>query len=158
MTVRTNFLTFGLSAAILFAPMMASAEEYRVCPAEQTAIGIETVKEACGDIIKPDFEVEGQTTLSDLRSMKEKRDAFRQEVTDYGNCVTAFINSYRRPGADATSTKPDEAACAHSWAQDQVTETIREFGRTCFAFNDAALVKGEQGFAGNCYPTFGEAG
>ena len=158
MTGRSASLKFGLSTSLIVAPLTASAEDYRVCPAEQTAIGIETVKEKCGDISKPDLGVEGQTTLSDLRTMKEKRDAFRQEVTDYGTCVTEFINSYRRPGADATSTKPDEAACAHSWAQDQVTETIREFGRTCFAFNDAALVKGEQGFTGACYPTFGETG
>lgn len=153
-----SVLTFAVTATLCLSPLSAAAEDYRVCPPSQTATGIETVKEQCGDISKPDFGIEGQTTLGDIQTMKAERDAFRQDVVEYGKCVTAFINSYRRPGADASSTAPDEAACAHAWAEDQVTESIREFGRTCYAFNDAALVKGEQGFTGSCYPEFGEAG
>ena len=131
-----------------------AVDDYRVCPAEQTQIGLETVKDACGTIVKPDFEIDETTSLSDLAGLKDERDAFRQEVRDFGTCITQFINSYRRPGADASSTAPDKAACAHSWAEDQATESIREFGRSCLQFNDMALIKGEPSMQGACYPQF----
>ena len=158
MNIRKAGLTLLAMTSVCVSSLAASAEDYRVCPFKQTEIGIETVKEKCGDISRPEFEVEGQTTLEDIKTMQAKRDAFQAEVKAYGQCVTSFINSYRRPGADASSTAPDEAACAHAWAEDQVTESIREFGRTCFAFNDTALMKGEPGFEGSCYPDFGDAG
>ena len=153
-----SVLTCVAALTLSISQFAAAAEDYRVCPAEQTAVGIATVQEQCGDLIKPDFGADEETTVSDIQSMSDERDAFRQDVVEYGQCVTAFINSYRRPGADATSTAPDEAACAHAWAEDQATESIREFGRMCFAFNDNALVYGEPGFTGSCYPQFDEAG
>lgn len=158
MKVNVKFLVSAVAATGLLSSLNAYSDDYRVCPASQTQTGIETVREACGTIDRPVFETREDATLDEMGQMGEARDSFRSEVAAYSQCVTAFINSYRRPGADASSTAPDEAACAHSWAQDQLTESIREFGRACYAFNDQAMISGEEQFAGSCYPTFAEAG
>ena len=158
MKAKKAFIAFALSTYSVTMLGAASADQYRTCPFNQTQIGIETVRESCGSLTKPDFDVEGQTSLSDLKTLQRQRDRFRDDVRDYGQCVTAFINTYRRPGADANSTAPDEAACAHAWAEEQLTESIREFGRSCYAFNDDANIHGKPAFNGSCYPSFGSAG
>ena len=157
MMKSAKFLISSIVMSSLMMSFAAHADDYRVCPSSQTEIGIETVREACGSIVRPEFDPSGEASLDQMGVMGEERDAFRSEVAAYSQCVTAFINSYRRPGADASSTAPDEAACVHAWAQDQLTESIREFGRACYAFNDQAMISGEPQFSGSCYPTFAEA-
>lgn len=157
MKVRTAFVALALTVYSAAAAGSASADGYRMCPKNQTAVGIKTVRPVCGSLKKPNFRIEGQATLADITTLQRQRDEFRADVKAYGQCVTQFINSYRRPGADANSTAPDEAACAHAWAEEQLTESIREFGRSCYAFNDRANIKGAPSFKGSCYPSFGGA-
>jgi hypothetical protein len=158
MKVKTALVAFALSAYSVSVAGIASADGYKTCPKKQTAVGLKTVRATCGALNKPNFRVDGRATLADIATLQRERDEFRVDVKEFGQCVTRFINSYRRPGADANSTAPDEAACAHAWAEEQLTESIREFGRSCYAFNDRANIKGAPSFNGSCYPSFGGAG
>lgn len=136
-----------------------AANDYRVCPQPQTQKGISVVENACGKLTRPDFTPGTIGSLDELKSAEASRDAFRQDVADYGTCITNFINSYRRPGADATSTAPDEAACAHAWAEDQVTEVVRDYGRTCIEFSNRSIVDSNiEPWSGACHPTASESG
>ncbi|MEL6323125.1 MAG: hypothetical protein AAGJ29_10840 [Pseudomonadota bacterium] len=130
-----------------------AASDYRVCPAAQTEKGRRVVEEACGSINPPDFTEISIQSLPDLKMTEAKRDTFRQTVADYGVCITRFINGYRRPGADATATAPDEAACAHAWAEDQVTQAVIAYGRACIDFSNRSVTDGSiEPWTGACYP------
>ena len=105
----------------------------------------------------PDF---ANMTIADMTELKDamaKRDGFRAEVAEYGVCVTKFINSYRRPGADANSQAPDQAACAHAWAEDQSTQIVRDFGKACINFSNQTMMDAEMpDYLGNdCYLSAG---
>ena len=147
-------------AAILFISGAASASaqvyaanDYRTCPQPQTQKGLSVVESACGKIVAPSFTPGSINTLAELQSAQSERDGFRTRVDDYGTCITEFINSYRRPGADATSTAPDEAACAHAWAEDQATEVVREYGRTCIEFSNRSMRDTSiDPWSGQCHP------
>lgn len=152
MKIKAIVIGMLMTASSATAQQMASAEDYRVCPPSQTQTGLETVRQQCGSLSAPDMKVDGIASLDQIASLSTKKDSFQSEVSAYGACVTSFINSYRRPGADANSTAPDEAACAHAWAEDQLTKANREFMFTCIAYQDQAAIKGEPEFQGSCYP------
>ncbi len=153
-------------AAILFISGAASASaqvyaanDYRTCPQPQTQQGLSVVESACGKIIRPDFTPGAINSLAELEAAQSERDGFKTRVADYGTCITEFINSYRRPGADASSTAPDEAACAHAWAEDQVTQSVVEYGRTCVEFSNRSMRDTNiEPWSGDCYPKVAEAG
>lgn len=137
------------------AQQFASAGEYRTCSPAQTRTGIEAVAQTCGTLTKPAVATQFGS-YAELQQAMEARRVFRAEVQAYGQCVTEFINSYRRPGADANSTKPDEAACAHAWAQDAVTQTVMEVGRACIDYSDRSMMdRSLDIYDGACYPDFG---
>ena len=137
------------------AQQFASAGEYRTCSPAQTNSGLEAVRQACGTLTRPVIATPFGS-YEELQSALAKRASFRQEVDAYGVCVTEFINSFRRPGADANSTKPDEAACAHAWAQDAVTQTVMEVGRACIDYSDRSMMSSDLvTYDGACYPDFG---
>lgn len=145
-----------MAAGTSAAQQYASADGYRTCPQPQTSQGISVVQSACGSLTPPDFQSASFSSLDELRSAEARRDAFTAEVSEYGSCVNQFINSYRRPGADANSTAPDEAACAHSWAQDQVVQALRDFGRACIDFSNRSMVDATiEPWSGACYPSAG---
>ncbi len=137
------------------AQQYASAGEYKTCSASQTRLGMDAVRDRCGTLIKP--TVPGAlNSEAELVAALAGRDAFQSSVDAYGNCVTEFIDSFRRPGADANSTSPDEAACAHAWAEDAVTQNVMEVGRACIDYSNRAVLDPELAdYSGACYPDFG---
>lgn len=142
-----------LATGVANAQQLVAADGYRTCPADQTTKGLRVVETACGTVDRPDFSTASFSGLSDLQEAESQRDAFATSVKEYGQCVTRFINSYRRPGADANSTAPDEAACAHSWAEDQITQTVMEFGRACVDFSNRSMTdRSIDPWSGACYP------
>lgn len=148
-------LVFVASPAI--AQQYAANEAYRICPAAQTDEGIRVVKDVCGVLKAPAFDKAGFSSLSELESARSTREHFTASVDEYGQCVSRFINSYRRPGADANSKAPDQAACAHSWAEDQATKAVRDYGHACIAFSNRSMTDGDiEPWSGDCYPSVGK--
>ncbi|MCA8900993.1 MAG: hypothetical protein KDA53_07045 [Hyphomonas sp.] len=149
-----------LAAALALAALPASAQQfaaydgYRVCQKAMTDAGIRVVAEACGVLKTPDFSGAEFSSLTDLESARDTREAFTQQVDTYGACVSAFIDSYRRPGAPADSPAPDQAACAHSWAEDQATQAVRDFGKACVNFSNRSMMdRAIAPWSGDCYPS-----
>lgn len=148
-----------LSGAASASAQVYAANEYRTCPQPQTQKGLSVVESVCGKVVRPDFTPGTISSLASLQSAKAERDGFKTRVADYGTCITDFINSYRRPGADASSTSPDEAACAHAWAEDQVTQSVVEYGRACVEFSNRSMRDTNiEPWSGRCYPKVSEAG
>ncbi len=151
------------AAALVFvagsatAQQYAANEAYMVCPAAQTNEGLRVVEDACGVLKAPTFDKAGFSSLAELESARTTRESFTAKVDEYGQCVTQFINSYRRPGADANSKAPDQAACAHSWAEDQATKAVRDYGRACVAFSNRSMTDSTiKPWSGECYPSAGK--
>lgn len=149
-------LTTLLVALPAAAQQYAAADTYRVSPQSETSKGIEVVTQQCGALRRPDFSLTQFGSLSELQAAEAQRVQFSTQVSDYGVCVTQFINSYRRPGAPANSKAPDQAACAHSWAEDQATQTVREYGRACVDFSNRSMMDSRiRPWSGECYPVAG---
>lgn len=147
----------ALSLAMLACPAGAQIstlnDGYLVCPAEQTRLGVDVVHETCGTLSPPDFAATRFGSLEDLKAAEAARDAFRSDVDAYGQCVSDFITAYQQPGMPADSRAPDHAACAHSWAEDQATQAVREFGRACIDFSDRSMLDVTiTPWSGACYP------
>lgn len=133
-------LALAASAPLANAQQLQAANGYTTCPEAQTQDGIDVVKSTCGSLTTPDFANMSISNLGELQAAKAKRDGFRGEVKAYGVCVSKFIDSYRRPGADANSKAPDQAACAHAWAEDQSTQIVRDFGKACIDFSNKTMM------------------
>jgi len=156
MKLATALIALLLASGTASAQQYASADGFRVCPDAQTDKGLSVVEEACGHISAPSFGQASFGSLAELRAARDRRDAFQAEADAYSACVTRFINSYRRPGADANSKAPDQAACAHAWAQDRRTKTVRNFGMACVAFSDRSMRDASiDPWSGSCFPTVG---
>lgn len=154
MKIAFAALAITMTAGTASAQQYAAADGYRVCPQAQTLQGVKVVEDTCGSLERPNFSDSSFGSLSELKSAEARREAFTTKVSDYGACVTRFINSYRRPGADANSKAPDQAACAHAWAQDQATEVVREYGRACIEFSNRSMRDSEiEPWSGTCYPS-----
>lgn len=155
--MRAFFTSITLSGALIgasHAQVMASADGYRVCAPEATQAGIQVSAETCGTIKAPDFSNVSIQSRSELQSLALERDAFRNDVATYGQCITQLINSYRRPGAPADSLVPDQAACAHSWAQDQATQAVRAYGKACIDYSNRSMIDADlEIYDGACHPT-----
>lgn len=146
-------LTLTLFVGTAAAQQYASADGYRTCPPAQTTEGLSVVESTCGTLTPPTFSSASFNSLAELETAAAARDAFTTEVAEYGACVSRFIDSYRRPGADANSTAPDKAACAHSWAQDQIVQATRDYGRACIDFSNRSMVdRTIEPWSGACYP------
>ncbi|MEZ5997141.1 MAG: hypothetical protein R3B98_00410 [Hyphomonas sp.] len=151
---RLAVAVLALAAAMpAGAQQYASHDDYRVCQAALTDQGKRVVANDCGVLKAPDFAGAHFDSLSDLETARAAREAFTAEVDTYGACVSAFIDSYRRPGAPADSPAPDQAACAHSWAEDQATQAVREFGKACIDFSNRSMTdRTLTPWSGECYP------
>lgn len=146
-------LSLMLAAVPATAQTIAANDGYRVCPAEKTREGVSVVQDACGALERPDFAGAAFSTLAELETARARRDAFRSDVDAYGQCVSDFITAHQRPGMPADSKAPDQAACAHSWAEDQATEAVREFGRACIDFSNRSMTDARiTPWDGACYP------
>ena len=56
--------------------------------------------------------------------------------------------------APADSPAPDQAACAHSWAEDQATQAVRDFGKACVNFSNRSMMdRAIAPWSGDCYPS-----
>lgn len=155
--MKTAILTAALlmGTASASAQQMASYQGYKVCAVDQTQAGVSVAEDACGRLTAPRIPA-GFNSLGELETALASRDSFTQQVDAYGECITQFINSYRRPGAPADSNAPDQAACAHSWAEDQATTVVMEYGRACIDFSNRSMVDGSiEPWSGACYPSFG---
>ncbi|MEL6474285.1 MAG: hypothetical protein AAFQ21_09370 [Pseudomonadota bacterium] len=149
-------LAAGLCATTAGAQQMASYQGYIVCPASQTQDGIDVVAEACGRLTPPAIPAAGFSSVSELREAQLDRETFTADVDNYGACVNQLINSYRRPGAPADSAAPDQAACAHAWAEDQATQIVMDYGRACVDFSNRSMTDATiEPWSGSCYPEFG---
>jgi hypothetical protein len=149
-------LVIAVGASSASAQQFAANHEFMTCAQSQTEVGLDVVRTECGTISRPNFSSLAISSLSDLETAKSQRESFNLQVADYGTCITQFINSYRRPGAPADSKAPDQAACAHAWAEDQATQTVREFGRACIAFSDKSMIDSAiEPWSGACYPSAG---
>lgn len=144
------------AAGTASAQQYASNSGYRVCSAPQTTQGLNVVATQCGHLARPDFSNAEFNSLGELEAARIKRESFSGNVSDYNRCVSSFINSFRRPGAPADSKAPDQAACAHSWAQDQATQAVREYGKACINYSNKSMLDAKiQPWSGECYPTSG---
>lgn len=153
------FALLLLCAAPAATAQPIAAEDYRTCPLQETERGVSVVESACGTLTPPDFTSGEINSLDDLQSAAQRRDAFARDVSVYGTCISQFINAYRRPGADATSTAPDEAACAHAWAEDQATQSVKNYGRACVDFSNRSMIDTTiEPWSGQCYPTISDVG
>jgi hypothetical protein len=138
------------------AQQYASSDGYRVCAPSATEQGISVAAEQCGTVKAPNFSTAKITSERDLRALIDQRDTFRADVKTYGQCITQLINSYRRPGAPADSLVPDQAACAHSWAEDQATKAVRELGKACIDYSNRSIMDARlKDYTGACYPSVG---
>ena len=132
------------------AQQYAASDGYRVCAPSATELGIEAARETCG-VLNVSISSESQ-----LQSLAMKRDTFRSDVKAYGQCITTLINSYRRPGMPADSKVPDQAACAHSWAEDQTTKVVRDYGKACIDYSNRSMMSPDIApYSGSCYPSAG---
>jgi len=148
----------GLATLPTAAQTYAANDAYRVCAPAATSAGIEVARATCGTVSAPDFSSLYISSESQLKTFEASRDGFRQQVKNYGQCVTQLINSYRRPGAPADSPVPDQAACAHSWAEDQATQLVRSFGKACIEYSNRSMMSPElPPYDGACYPSAGNA-
>lgn len=158
--MKSLILAFALLGAAMpaMAQQYAANDEYRVCAPAATNAGVEAARTACGVVLAPDFSALQINSESELKSFETRRDGFRTEVDAYGQCVTQLINSYRRPGAPADSPVPDQAACAHSWASDQATQVVRQFGKACIDYSNRSMMSPDlPPYDGACYPSAGNA-
>lgn len=148
----------GAIAAPASAQQYAANDGYRVCVPAATNAGIEAARQSCGTVLAPNFAGLAINSENELKQLESRRDGFRTEVKAYGQCVTQLINSYRRPGAPADSQVPDQAACAHSWAEDQATQIVRDFGKACIDYSNRSMMSPDlPPYDGACYPTAGNA-
>jgi hypothetical protein len=145
--------------AILFASLLtalpAAAEpvqaagDYRTCAPEASQAGRGLVAKSCGTLAVPDFsgvEFQSAGEMEDARSL---RDGFLLGVKVYGRCVSDFITAQ----VSAEGPAADQAACAHSWAEDKATEVIRGFGQACIAYaNRSVMDMRLPVYEGPCYP------
>ena len=67
------------------------------------------------------------------------RDGFLLGVKVYGRCVSEFITARQQPGTPA-GPEADQAACAHSWAENKATEATRSFGQACIAYANRSVM------------------
>ncbi len=157
--MKRTIAALALTTALTFsatAQQYASNEGYRVCAPSATEQGITVAAEQCGTVKAPDFTGLNIGSEGQLQSLMNQRETFRAEVKDYGQCITTLINSYRRPGAPADSLVPDQAACAHSWAEDQSTEVVRQFGKACIDYSNRSVMDADlQDYTGSYYPSAG---
>lgn len=154
-TIVTLALTAALSATAT-AQQYAANNGYRVCASAATQQGIQVAADQCGTVKAPNFTSLSIGSASELRTLEAQRESFRGDVKAYGQCITQLINSYRRPGAPADSQVPDQAACAHSWAEDQATQIVRDFGKACIEYSNRSIMDADlEDYTGACYPSVG---
>lgn len=154
--MNKTLAVFGFSLLIASgaqAQIMASADGYRVCAPEATQQGIKVATDQCGTLKAPNFANLSISSEAQLKALEAERETFRSDVAAYGQCITQLINSYRRPGAPADSQVPDQAACAHSWAQDQATQAVRTYGKACVDYSNRSMMDSTLPiYDGACYP------
>ena len=101
----------------------------------------------------PDFsgvEFQSAGEMEDARSL---RDGFLLGVKVYGRCVSDYIAARQQPGVPADGPEADQAACAHSWAEDKATEVTRSFGQACIAYANRSVMDIRLPvYDGPCYP------
>jgi len=151
--MRTILIALGMVAAPAFAQQYASSDGYRVCAGPQTQQGQNAVRQTCGDMPAATLGSASFASLDELEAARRQSAAYTQTVDIYAACVSNFIDAERRPGASAESLAPDQAACAHSWAEEQATEAVRAFGRACVDFSNRSMTDASlTPWSGACYP------
>ncbi|HRX74419.1 MAG TPA: hypothetical protein P5341_09970 [Hyphomonas sp.] len=149
----------AIAVALLLSALPAGAEPpqaaggYRVCTPDASEQGRGVVAEACGTLAVPDFSGVAFQSAEELESARVLRDRFLGEVEAYGRCISVLIDASSRPGIPAAVRSPDQAACAHSWAEDQATEAVRGFGRACVDYANRSVMDYRLlPYEGPCYP------
>ena len=136
----------GLVAGLMVGlAMTASAQvtdagEYRVCPYAMTQQGLRTVEGSCALPTRPDFFGAQYGSSQELEAGRARLNAYEIGIATYGACVSDYISAASRPGQPGDSDAPNKAACAHSWAESQLTDAIVEFGEACIDFSNRSMV------------------
>ena len=102
--------------------------------------------------------------FSRLRWVGEKSDrravAENDELTAVlRHLIAAPVNfgseqSHARKPFHIPRLAPDQAACAHSWAEEQATQAVRDYGRACIAYSNRSMTDSSlTPWSGACYPT-----
>ena len=143
-------LSTMLAAGVALAGAQADAQIYDSCPAPQELKGIQTATNH-GCEFPTSIEMTGT-----IEEMNSSVNTLLSAVTEYGECVTEEISNYRKPGRDATSSAPDEMACAHAAAEKQATDAIISYGRVCLQESDNRIRTFQTNKAAlDCYPKEG---
>ena len=148
-----------LTALPAVAEPVDAAGDYRTCTPEMSEAGRGLVAKTCGTLAVPDFsgvEFQSAGEMEDARSL---RDGLLLGVRVYGRCVSDFITAQQQSDTSADSQAADQAACAHSWAENKATEAIRGFGQACIAYaNRSVMDMRLPVYEGLCYPETDETG
>ena len=149
----------AIMAALLLAALPAAADpvrmagSYRTCAPEASEQGRGVVAEACGTLAVPDFTGVEFQSAKELEAGRILRDAFLRDVETYGTCVSELITSRLQHEGPDDGYDADKAACAHSWAEDEATETVRGFGKACIDFANRSVMDIRlTPYEGACYP------
>ena len=115
-------------------------------PSSQEAKGIATAASHKCEL--PNLQLSGT-----IEQMSAGVNAYLEALDDYGECSTEAIGTYRRPGANADSTAPDEIACAHAASEVKKTEAIRSYAQICERESNARVQRAQSNDAAlDCYP------
>jgi hypothetical protein len=146
-----------LSALPAGADPPQAAGDYRTCAPEVSELGRGAVAEACGTLAVPDFTGVQFQSAEELESGRMLRDQFLGEVEAYGRCISVLIDASSRPGIPAAVRSADQAACAHSWAEDQATDVVRRYGQACVDYANRSVMDYRLlPYDGPCYPVVEE--
>ena len=132
----------GLCAGLAMSAsaQVTDAGDYRVCPYAMTQQGLRTVAASCSLPSRPDYFGVQYASVEELEMGRALLKSYETGIAGYGTCVSNYISAASRPGQPGDSDAPNRAACAHSWAESQLTEAILEFGEACIDFSNRSMV------------------
>ncbi len=163
-------MRLAILATCLIAALPAAADpvqaagDYRTCAPEISEQGRGLVAKTCGTLAVPDFSGVEFQSPGEMEEARSLRDGYLLGMKVYGRCVSDFILARQQPDASADSgaadsPAADQAACAHSWAEDKATDVIRSFGQACIAYaNRSVMDMRLPVYEGPCYPVAEDSG
>ncbi len=139
-------------AADGYRPQNDAQRNYKACPADIMAKGVELVVPLCGTLPDrpkfPDYDTAWSSKLSssELDLFSAKLHQFKTQVAQYQTCI-----NYRVMGDGSLPTETlNYAACADQWAVEQKAQSAEEWGDSCLGQNDWEHPKGAA-FPTHCY-------
>ena len=142
-----------LPGAVAFQDLQQNRLPYYVqCRSEDTKFGRVAVAQSCDRLETPPEYVPEVFSLERITALRARLNAFDQDVVAYRRCTSDYISQFRQEGYDATSRRAYEAACAHSWAEVELTKAAANYARACYHYNDHAPGQNLPAYDSNCRP------